>query len=168
MTIRMRWIRMLSTAPIKVVQIFMLLLFLQSLMDNLGTMPLTKHAAQINESISYLHLPPSLWARIQADNNIQPLPLMIDTLSIIGLDDSSSCSCCSPWTKFDSRRPVETHQCYVYGILNGHCISIDVQKCPHCPQGYIGPECTALGIFNLNNCSLFTLALLDDYTAHFT
>jgi hypothetical protein len=128
-------------------------------------MPLTKHAAQVNKSISYLHLPPPLWARIRTDTNVHPLPLMIDTPSIIGLDNSSTCSCRSP---FDSRRPVETRQCYIYGLLEAHRISIKVQKCPHCPQGYVGPECTALGIFNLNNRSLFTLTLLDDYTAHFT
>ena len=128
-------------------------------------MPLTKHAAQVNKSISYLHLPPPIWARIRTDKNVQPLPLMIDTPRIISLNDSSSCSC---RTKFDSRRPVETRLCYIYGLLEARCISIEVQKCPHCPQGYVGPECTALGIFNLNNCSLFTLTLLDDYTAHFT
>src|SRR5258705_3260711 len=131
-------------------------------------MPLTKHTAQVNKSISYLHLPPPVWARIRANNNVQPLPLMIDTPSIISLDDSSSCSCRSPQTRFDSRRPVETRPCYIYGLLEARCISIEVQKCPRCPQGYVGPECTALGIFNLNNRSLFTLTLLDDYTAHFT
>jgi hypothetical protein len=122
----------------------------------------------VNESISYLPLPPPVWARIKADNNVRPLQLMIDTPSIIRLEESSSCSCRSPRTMFDSCRPVETRSCYIYGLLEAHDILIEVQKCPHCPQGYIGPECTALGVFNLNNRSLFTLSLLDDYTAHFT
>ena len=87
---------------------------------------------------------------------------------VIRLDASSTCPCRIPRTKLDPHRPTETRQCYIYGLLEAHCSSIEVQKCPHCPQGYIGPECTALGIFNLNNRSLFTLTLLDDYTAHFT
>ena len=93
---------------------------------------------------------------------------MIDTPSIISLDDSSTCSCRTPRATFDSHRPTEIRECHVYGLLEARRISIEVQKCPHCPQGYIGPECTVRGIFNLNNRSLFALTLLDDYTAHFT
>lgn len=133
-----------------------------------GSLPFTKHAAQVNESISYLSLPPPIWARIKGDANAQPLPLMVRTPSTIQLDDSSSCSCRYPRTMFDSRRPVETRPCNVYGLLEAHHTLIEVQKCPNCPQGYIGPESSGLGIFNLNNRSLFTLTLLDDYTAHFT
>jgi hypothetical protein len=94
--------------------------------------------------------------------------LMTDEPTLIVLDDSSSCSCRTPRTMFDHRRPVETRQCNIYGLLQASCSLIEVQKCPNCPQGYIGPECTTLGIFNLNNRSLFTLTLLDDYTAQFT
>lgn len=138
------------------------------LTEELGGAPLTRTAAQVQGSISYLPLPPPIWARIQADGNVQPLPLVTDMPTLIPLDDSSSCSCRTPRTMFDHRQPVETRQCYIYGLLEASCSLIEVQKCPNCPQGYVGPECTALGIFNLNSRSLFTLALLDDYTAQFT
>ena len=138
------------------------------LTEELGGPLLTRIAAQINESISYLPLPSPIWAHIQADENVQPLPLMTAMPTLIPLDDSLSCSCRTPRTMFHHSRPVETCQCYIYGLLEASCSLIEVQKCPDCPQGYVRPECTALGIFNLNNCSLFTLTLLDDYTAQFT
>ena len=134
----------------------------------LGILPFTKHAAQVSESISNLSLPPPIWARMEGDANAQLLPLIVRTSSIIRLDDSSTCSCRTPRTMFDPHRPVETRPCNVYGLLEAHCTLIEVQKCPNCPQGYIGAESSLLGIFNLNNHSLFTLTLLDDYMAHFT
>ena len=96
------------------------------------------------------------------------MPIMVSAPSILKLDFSSTCSCRTPRPAFDARKPVQVRRCYVYGLLNACSVSIEVQKCPHCPQGYIGPECSALGIFNLNNRSLFALTLLDDYMAHFT
>lgn len=128
----------------------------------------TGRSARVNESISYLPLPAPIWARIKADKHSQLPPIMHEAPSAIYLDTASTCPCRIPRTKFDSHRPTEMRQCFIYGLLEGHRSWVQVQKCPHCPQGYIGPECTALGIFNLNNRSLFTLALLDDYTAHFT
>lgn len=93
---------------------------------------------------------------------------METTPETIHLDALSTCSCRNPRPKVDPYIPTEMRQCYVYGLLEARCSSIEVQKCPYCPQGFIGPECSSLGIFNLNNRSLFTLPLLDDYTAHFT
>jgi len=69
---------------------------------------------------------------------------------------------------FDPQRRIELRKCFIYGLLGAHSASIELQKCPNCPQGYIGPDCTDIGIFNLNNQSLFTLTLLDDYTCHFS
>jgi hypothetical protein len=138
------------------------------LMEELGGPPLTRIAAQVIESISYFSLPFPIWAHIQADENVQPLPLVTNTPALIPLDNSSSCSCCTPRTMFDHRRPIETCQCYLYGLLKASCSLIKIQKCPNCPQGYVGSKCTVLGFSNLNNHRMFTLTLLDDYTAQFT
>ena len=134
----------------------------------IGGLTVAKHVAEVTESISYLPLPPPLWARIKGDRNVRLLPLMVSPPRVIQLDDLSTCGCRVPRAKFDRGRGVERRKCFIYGLLDAHQSLIEVQKCPYCPQGYIGPESSALGIFNLNNHSMFTLTLLDDYTAQFT
>ncbi|KAF9522976.1 hypothetical protein CPB83DRAFT_776223, partial [Crepidotus variabilis] len=119
-------------------------------------------------SISYKSLPPPIWAKIKSDNQ-RTLAVMRTIPNLISLDSSSCCPCNSPrvgW--YDSSRPVEHRQCFVYGLLEAFSTTIEVQKCSFCTHGFIGPDATDIGIFNLNNRSLFALTLLDDYTSHFT
>jgi hypothetical protein len=97
-----------------------------------------------------------------------PLPLLTTSPSRLTLSDSSTCPCQSPRITFDPQRPKEIRQCNVYGLVDARSVEIEVQKCPACPHGYIGPECTDLGLFNLNNRTVFTLTVLDDYTCSFS
>ncbi|KAF9523163.1 hypothetical protein CPB83DRAFT_898984 [Crepidotus variabilis] len=128
-----------------------------------------RSAAGINNSISFKVLPPPVWATIDADNQLTRPPVMRTAPTTISLDNLSSCPCKSPRIGYyDSSRPVEVRQCVLYGLLEGFSTKIEIQKCPACPHGFIGPDGIDIGIFNFNNRSLFTLTLLDDYTSHFT
>jgi hypothetical protein len=128
----------------------------------------TRSAASVAESISYMPLPPPIWAHIDTDNVSTEIPVMLTVPDVIPLDVTSSCSCKEPRNYYDSTKPSEHRRCIVYGILNASETTIEVQKCHSCPHGYIGPEGSSLSIFNLNNRTLLSLALLDDYTSHFT
>lgn len=127
-----------------------------------------RFAASVAESVSYKALPPPIWSAISSDGAIVPPPILRSPPIIIKLDQSSSCSCSNLRTSFDPTKRVETRCCTIYGLLEAFHTVIEVQKCASCRHGYVGPDCTDLGIFNLNNVSLFTLALLDDYTSQFS
>ena len=124
----------------------------------------------MNDSISYRPLPPPFWARIklEIDGPTAPPPILTVPPALIKLEAFSRCSCRNERGTFNPERPIELRRCFIYGLLNACSASIEVQKCLSCRHGYIGPDCTEIGIFNLNNRSLFTLMLLDDYTCNFT
>lgn len=61
--------------------------------------------------------------------------------------------------------PVVTMPCEVYGLTKMWTSLSEVQKCTTCKYCLIGPDCWQIGLFNWNNCLLFTHELLDDYTS---
>ena len=126
--------------------------------------------ARCNRAISYHTLPPPIWAGIVADDESDPLPLMAipGPPRQLTLSKTSTCPCKEPRITFDIQRDKVIRRCQVYGLTEACSFEIEVQKCPSCEHGYIGPECTDSGLFNLNNHSLFTLTLLDDYTCSFS
>ncbi|KAF9522519.1 hypothetical protein CPB83DRAFT_733749, partial [Crepidotus variabilis] len=119
-------------------------------------------------SISNKPLPPPVWARIAGDGGPLSVPLMRTVPGLISLDSSSTCSCKEPRSMYDPAQPTDHRPCVIYGLLDASASCVELQKCPSCRFGYVGPECTNLGIFNFNNRSLFTIPLLDDYTSHIT
>ncbi|TFK60402.1 hypothetical protein BDN72DRAFT_719656, partial [Pluteus cervinus] len=69
--------------------------------------------------------------------------------------------------------PTIRKSCVVYGLYTAHSTEIELQRCPGSldagtPHHYLGPDLRDLGIFNLNNTSLFTHELLDGYTSAFS
>lgn len=66
---------------------------------------------------------------------------------------------------------VFTKRCIVYALTKPLHTTIQLQVCSNCLSSQyraIGPDCRGLGIFNLNNHSLFTHDLLEEYTATYT
>ncbi|KAF9531644.1 hypothetical protein CPB83DRAFT_761155 [Crepidotus variabilis] len=127
-----------------------------------------RSVAGIISSVTYKALPPPLWARIKADPCHPKVSAVRSPPSLIRLDSLSSCACRREGSQYDSTRRVEERKCIIYNLLQAYQSITEVQKCPACVYGYIGPDATNLGLFNFNNRTMFTLAVLDDYTAHFT
>ena len=123
-----------------------------------------------NESVSTLHRPPPIWARISSDPIWEPLPFfnIYQPLPLIRMDGASSCSCTTPRPVYNPFLPIFTRECIVYSVEGCVKTSIQLQKCPACKHRYIGPDCRSYGLFNFNNRTLLTHQLLDDYTNQFT
>lgn len=58
--------------------------------------------------------------------------------------------------------------CLVYGVTGACKTLIELQQCRSCSRRFIGPDCRDFGLFNLNNCVLFSHALLNNYTNQYT
>jgi hypothetical protein len=121
--------------------------------------------------VSYLPIPPPIWARISTD----PIPPTIGPPLDLGgipllipLSSEASCCCADPHPKFDQSRPICVASCIVYTTNGASETKIEVQLCKACSRRQIGPDCRSLGLFNYNNRVLFTHALLNDYTNHYT
>ncbi|KAF9521754.1 hypothetical protein CPB83DRAFT_778174 [Crepidotus variabilis] len=129
---------------------------------------LAKSVAGVSTSVTHKPLPPPVWAQIAADGRRAAVPVVRSPPALIKLDQSAACSCRRDGSKYSNAIRIEKRSSVVYNLLEAHQITTEVQKCPVCPHGYIGPDGTDLGLFNYNNRSWFTIAILDDYTAHFT
>lgn len=119
--------------------------------------------------MSYLPLPPPVWARIPSD----PPPPTITPLSsapecIPFTQDAATCFCQPDRPKYNPFLELERRPCLVYGLTGVWQTTIEVQKCHACKYRYIGPDCRSLGLFNFNNRILVTHQLLEDYLATFT
>ncbi|KAH9480806.1 hypothetical protein JR316_0007406 [Psilocybe cubensis] len=127
-----------------------------------------RQLAGIISSVSYISLPPPIWARIASDRNAPPRITMDVPPSLFLLAENDSCSCSNPREKFNPFESTFTRTCTVYTLTSAFTASIMLQKCRQCKHRFIGPECSNLGVFNFNNTSLFTHELLDDYTSAFS
>lgn len=91
--------------------------------------------------------------------------------SVSSLIHSTSSSKCHCGQFYKSNQPVFTKKCIVYTLTKPLHTTIQLQNCSNCQSSQyraIGPDCRELGIFNLNNHSLFTHDLLEEYTASYT
>ncbi|KAF8954934.1 hypothetical protein BDZ97DRAFT_1675508, partial [Flammula alnicola] len=120
------------------------------------------------KAVSYVPLPPPVWARIESDPEGPPLPILHTPPEVIKLQQSSSCCCQTPRSMYSASKPIEIRPCTIYTITGVWHSTIEVQKCDFCSNRVIGPDGRDLGLFNWNNCLLFTHDLLDDYTSSFT
>ncbi|PPQ87257.1 hypothetical protein CVT26_015205, partial [Gymnopilus dilepis] len=122
----------------------------------------------ISESVSYFSLPPPIWARIRSDPYFSPRTTFSSPPPLISLDDDASCSCSSPRAMVNPLGPRLMQKCTVYMLHAAEETMIEVQRCSKCSHRFVGPECSKLGIFNLNNRTLVAHDLLDDYTSAFS
>lgn len=63
------------------------------------------------------------------------------------------------------------HTCTVYTLTEAFEVEIELQSCSRCPQAsrhYIGPEPRDTGLFNYNNCTLFSHEVLNEYISAFS
>ncbi|EJD33528.1 hypothetical protein AURDEDRAFT_20472, partial [Auricularia subglabra TFB-10046 SS5] len=61
---------------------------------------------------------------------------------------------------------VEEHSCVLYDHAEAHEVKIQVRRCPACPaksRMMAGPDLGELGLFNLNNHTVLSHALLNKY-----
>ncbi|EDR02829.1 uncharacterized protein LACBIDRAFT_307932 [Laccaria bicolor S238N-H82] len=121
--------------------------------------------------ISYLPIPPPLWARIPSDPDFPQCTKPVDICGpppLIMLTSGGTCHCANPRPEYDSSRPLRTRKCVIYGLNCAWESMIEVQPCGTCAKRNIGPDCQDLGLFNYDNDRLVTHALMDDYTSAYT
>ncbi|EDR00577.1 uncharacterized protein LACBIDRAFT_334033 [Laccaria bicolor S238N-H82] len=101
-------------------------------------------------SVSYLPIPPPIWARISMDLTFPSLGPPLDLGGIpspISLSSGGSCCCTDPRPKFDKSRPMRVASCIVYTTNGTSETKIEVQLCTACSRRQIGPDCQNLGWF---------------------
>ncbi|KAJ7691985.1 hypothetical protein B0H17DRAFT_934571, partial [Mycena rosella] len=119
-------------------------------------------------SISYLPILPPVWAALPEDKELYPRPLSITPPDVFPLGFDARCSCGASRSVTE---PITVLACTVYTLAQAFSTSIEVQICHACSIGrrrYVGPDCRAMGFLNVNNRTLFSHSLFDDYTAAFT
>lgn len=116
--------------------------------------------------ISYLPILPPSWCWIPSDVGFYPRPRPLRAApSLLVLNSLSQCQC---GQKYNPSELVTEKDCKIYSLMEVMPCRIQIQRCASCPGGNIGPEPRNLGIFNLNNGTLLTHDLLDDYTSAFS
>ena len=109
-----------------------------------------------------------MWARIPSDPIFPTIPPPNSVPALIPLGKSGRCASCDILYDSDPAKSTKTIMCKIFGFTHAWRTKIEVQDCPGCQRGVIGPDCGDLGIFNWNNRTLFMHALLDDYTSNYT
>lgn len=125
-------------------------------------------AEGIPDSVSYTVLPLPIWTRISSDPVSPPRVTFSEPPPVLGLNEGGTCCCSSPRVTFNPMGPTIHRKCVIYTLTGAWECTIEVQKCTTCSHRLIGPDCHALGIFNLNNRTLLAHDLLDDYTSAFS
>ncbi|KAJ7636152.1 hypothetical protein DFH06DRAFT_1336290 [Mycena polygramma] len=124
-------------------------------------------SVKVANAVSHLPILPPIWAALPGDEALYPRSHALSPPALFPLGGNARCSC---GALADDREPI-TLSCTVYTLVQAFPASISVQMCHKCSTGrrrYIGPDCRELGFFNYNNRTLFSHALLDDYTSAFT
>jgi hypothetical protein len=119
-------------------------------------------------SVSYTPIPLPAWARISTDKSYKIIPPVQALDGPLLLSPLSQCSC---GEQFQPNHDIYTKACIIYTLTKSIQAEIQLQHCTHCQSSRykaIGPDCSDLGIFNLNNHALFTHDLLEEYTAAYT
>ncbi|TFK62143.1 hypothetical protein BDN72DRAFT_742581, partial [Pluteus cervinus] len=115
---------------------------------------------------------PPKWAMIPEEEPLYPFPTPQAPPSTLLLDSNSACFCTGTRTNYDPTQPTICKPCMVYGLQKAYLVSVELQRCPGSTitgnLHYIGPEHRDNGFFNLNNTSIFTHELLNDYTSSYT
>lgn len=124
--------------------------------------------ASVPESVSYQCLSPLCWARILSDPPAKNRVTLDVPPTLFSLGNGDSCCCTRSRELFNPLGPTFQKECIIYTLTSAFKAVIILQKCSQCTHWCIGPECSALGIFNFNNWSLFTHNLLDNYTSAFS
>ncbi|EJD34051.1 hypothetical protein AURDEDRAFT_20846, partial [Auricularia subglabra TFB-10046 SS5] len=107
------------------------------------------------------------WARIGPEDDalagkythVRPLP------SLLKLDDAARCRC---GADVDPSAPLEEVECTVYDHDCAFPARIQARRCTECPRKSrmaAGPDLGGVGLFNLNNSTVLSHALLNKYDA---
>ncbi|EJD33964.1 hypothetical protein AURDEDRAFT_22396, partial [Auricularia subglabra TFB-10046 SS5] len=105
------------------------------------------------------------WARTGPEDDevageyvhVRPLP------KLLPLDDDARCRC---GAKADPSMPVEEMDCTIYDYNGAFPARIQVRRCTDCPRKSrmaAGPDLGSIGLFNLNNSTVLSHALLNKY-----
>ncbi|KIK69730.1 hypothetical protein GYMLUDRAFT_146748, partial [Collybiopsis luxurians FD-317 M1] len=137
--------------------------------DKVG-IDITRHYGE--RATSYLTIPPPRWGLLPTETPI-PLPRPLrENPGRIRLTSQASCCCRDGGRDFySSERPIVVHTCTVYTLTEAFEVEIELQSCSRCPQAsrhYIGPEPRDTGLFNYNNCTLFSHEVLNEYISAFS
>lgn len=120
------------------------------------------------DSISHLPIPVPSWAKIPSDKQYHTITPVQAINQPLLLSSTSQCSCGQQYKSNDTSY---IKNCVVYTLTKSLSGQIQLQSCSVCQSSRykaIGPDCGDLGILNLNNHSLFTHDLLEEYTAAYT
>ena len=123
-------------------------------------------------SVSHQRIPPPRWSWLPNEDFLATTapPARAPLLNVVlRLKEGDLCHLCSSIYQSDSR--VVTRECKVFTLLSVVTCEIEVQPCPGCPAArhrHIGPDLGSIGIFNLNNLSLFSHKLLNEYSSAFS
>lgn len=66
---------------------------------------------------------------------------------------------------------VQTVPCTIYTSVSAHSATIEIVPCASCPKNphaFAGPDLGELGIFNMNNNTLYTHELLNEFSNRYT
>lgn len=128
-----------------------------------------RNGGEGEKSISHLPILPPHWAELKTDEALYPRP---DPAAPIPpkflLERTSSCPCKGERTFYDESLPTIERDCKVYSLSGVSTHRIVLQKCRTCPgrqQRFIGPDLREMGVFNLNNRTLMTHELLNEFTS---
>ncbi|KAJ3566940.1 hypothetical protein NP233_g6684 [Leucocoprinus birnbaumii] len=132
---------------------------------------------KFSEELAVSHLPVHVprWASISSDSMDYERPGPVRFLepgTEFRLQPSSSCPCSSGnRTFFCDSQPTAFDQATVFTLFDAFPCTLELQPCPTCPsrrRQFIGPDLRDYGIFNLNNSTLVSHDLLDNYTNAYT
>ncbi|KAJ3562493.1 hypothetical protein NP233_g9533 [Leucocoprinus birnbaumii] len=144
-----------------------------SLNDADSESPVRKFSEELAVSHLPVHVP--MWASISSDKIDYDRPGPVRFLELgteFKLQASSSCPCSSGnRTFFRHSQPTVFDQATVFTLFDTFPCTLELQPCPTCPSQrhqFIGPDLREYGIFNLNNSTLVSHDLLDDYTNAYT
>ncbi|KDR72093.1 hypothetical protein GALMADRAFT_74422 [Galerina marginata CBS 339.88] len=132
--------------------------------------PPVRHASsRSNESVSYQPLPPPIWARIHSDPSPPTIVLLNGPPELIPIQGDTASCCCKPErVRYDIFSSTFKRPCIIYDLKTSWDSVIELQQCLTCKNRCVGPDCRDIGLFNWNNCILFTHHLLNDFIAAYT
>lgn len=118
-------------------------------------------------SVSYKPVGPPKWARLPSDTTpavytVSPLP------GHFPLGDDPLCRCGAPPV---DNLPIRSILCTLYTSVGPHKATIEVLPCSQCPRNthmFAGPDLGHWGIFNMNNVTLYSHELLNEYSNRYT
>ena len=119
--------------------------------------------------ISYLPIPPPMWAQLPTDNIVNKVLGTLPMVFAFPLDGTARCSCGN--REYNAEQDlIITSTFIVYGSTAATELAIQTVYCSACSNthGRIGPDLGEYGVLNWNNRFGFTHQLLNQYTSLLT